>query len=473
MTSYEKIRAYLLRAASQREADTHDLRRKNIPEDFVQYLWFTRKLLRTVKTTDGQTVKMIQPGLWNRESGPDFKNAVIRIGDATVVGDVEIHLHPRGWQEHGHDRDPAYESVILHVAFAPDKKEFFTRTNRHRFVPTVIVSEQLSEPLEFLLEDYDPDTSGHTGQKHEPAFHENGRCAEVIGGSDIRSILDEAGRQRFLEKAARWARVAKSTSLRQAIWEGTCEALGYKKNKLPMRLIARESFGFLSEGKRPPQERLAILMGLAGFLPHQLPESGDRDYVSGLWNVWWKHRAQFAPAERGFTALWRFDGIRPVNHPHRRVAAAALLWDLLPKIEKAVTSFPASLDDMDAFPMKDGYWNHHHTLTGKRSSAGIALVGADRWTQIKGNILYPLAHAFAKSQSTRENLFTLFTRLPSSDNDQTIRAACQRLGLTPRDVRGHLRKQGLHQIYRDFCLADASDCANCPFPKMVAAWDNH
>jgi len=465
---YEKLRTYLLNAAHIQFAPPEG--GIKLSEHFLQFLWFERKLIKKLTTTDGKTVEIIQPGFWNHEAGPDFKNAVIKLEDHTLSGDIEIHLHDKGWVEHNHESDPAYNSVILHVAYFADTKERFVRNSRHEFIPQIIIQKQIAEPVEFLFEDYDPLESAQDSLPH----YEAGRCAEVIQSDHkaLLEILDNAGRQRFLNKAARWHRISENTSVRQALWEGICEALGYKNNKLPLRLLARKVFPYFSAKAFTPAERIAIMTGLSGFLPYDLDnkeESIEKSYILGLWNIWWKHRGQFA-AEAGFLFKWRLDSTRPGNHPHRRIAAAALVWDLLPKLEKAIRSFPASLEDFETFPVQDEYWNNHYTLKGKPAKKSLQIIGADRWRQIQSNILAPMAYACAKTPSIQTMIFAQFARIPSPGSDHIIRAACQRLEITPQEVKGIVRKQGLHQIYQDFCLADRSDCANCPFPKFVSEW---
>ena len=89
-------------------------------EMMYQYLWRHKMLGRKILTVDGERVEIIRPGVHNRDAGPDFVNARLRIGGQEWVGNVEIHVRASDWYLHGHDGDPAYDNVVLHVVAVND-----------------------------------------------------------------------------------------------------------------------------------------------------------------------------------------------------------------------------------------------------------------------------------------------------------------------------------------------------------------
>lgn len=90
-------------------------------EQLLHYIWKHRILpLHELRTTDGRLVEIIDPGLHNHHSGPDFFNAKIRLDGTLWVGNVEIHERSADWFLHGHDQDPAYNNVVLHIASTID-----------------------------------------------------------------------------------------------------------------------------------------------------------------------------------------------------------------------------------------------------------------------------------------------------------------------------------------------------------------
>src|SRR2546427_4197711 len=74
------------------------------PERLLQVIWFHQRVSRDqLATLDGKRVRVLHPGFWNHEAGPDFRAAVIQFDDETPRScDVEIDLHTNGWRAHRH-----------------------------------------------------------------------------------------------------------------------------------------------------------------------------------------------------------------------------------------------------------------------------------------------------------------------------------------------------------------------------------
>ena len=92
-----------------------------ITEDFLHYVWKFRLFERSaLQTVNGDELEIYSPGLHNTDSGPDFQNGRIRIGDTTWAGNIEIHINSSDWQKHNHTTDEAYNNVVLHVVYGDD-----------------------------------------------------------------------------------------------------------------------------------------------------------------------------------------------------------------------------------------------------------------------------------------------------------------------------------------------------------------
>ena len=91
-------------------------------EDFLHYLWRTKRFhLENLLTTEAVPLQIIDFGQHNHHAGPDFLEAKIQIGETIWAGNVEIHVKASEWLAHQHQKDKAYDNVILHVVLEEDQ----------------------------------------------------------------------------------------------------------------------------------------------------------------------------------------------------------------------------------------------------------------------------------------------------------------------------------------------------------------
>ena len=273
---------------------------KRLTEAQLTAIWRGRRFpAGALVTRQGVPVTVIYQGREGRGPGPDFRGAVIAGPSAlTLRGDVELHVRASSFHAHGHDRDPAYSDVILHVVFEDDVGAD-TLLPCGRTAPVVALApwvharageleRWLSQPLLW----------------REP-------CHEALvrlGAVGVGAALEAEGDRRFAEKTARMAARIGEAGAEQALYEAVLEALGYGGNSaamlalariLPWRLLAdaigaergRQGLNVLSEhqashGAEHPCERRvasgdtlrgnpanvraeALLLGCAGLLPSQ------------------------------------------------------------------------------------------------------------------------------------------------------------------------------------------------------------
>ncbi|MDR3060486.1 MAG: DUF2851 family protein, partial [Dysgonamonadaceae bacterium] len=121
-------------------------------ETLLHYVWkYKLYKISALKTTDGDPVEVVDPGLPNTNAGPDFFNAKIKINNRIWAGNVEIHGRSSDWFLHKHEQDKSYNSVILHVI--ETKNQEFISDQNGRIIPQLIleVPEQVKENYEYLL----------------------------------------------------------------------------------------------------------------------------------------------------------------------------------------------------------------------------------------------------------------------------------------------------------------------------------
>src|SRR4051812_26248351 len=114
-------------------------------EDFLLYVWKFRLFDRIgLQTEDGEGIEILSTGNQNTDSGPDFHNARIKIGETVWAGNVEVHLSASDWQKHGHTTDNAYDNVILHVVYINDLPLVLSNGRK---IPTLQLQDRIPAEL--------------------------------------------------------------------------------------------------------------------------------------------------------------------------------------------------------------------------------------------------------------------------------------------------------------------------------------
>ena len=157
-------------------------------EILLQYCWKHRiGISPTLTATDGKSVLILDPGLMNTDAGPDFINARIRIGEMLWAGNIEIHCRRQDWYAHGHDHDPAYDNVILHVVGSDEEGEAVRTSQGDRVEEVVIhVPQHVEESYEALM----------TADKYPPCYATVPRMPRL----SLRAWIDALQTERLQQK---------------------------------------------------------------------------------------------------------------------------------------------------------------------------------------------------------------------------------------------------------------------------------
>lgn len=445
------------------------------PERLLQAVWFHQRISReSLKTTDGLPVQILHPGFWNHEAGPDFKKALLRFGDeGACEGDIEIDMSSAGWRDHGHDKNPNFENVKLHVVW--DREEPGP-------IPTLALKQLLDSPIGELAI-----WLGSDSAQQFPADLLGNCCAPLreLGLERRQQLLQQAGLVRLQSKAAQLKSRARQSGSEQALWEGLFRALGYKNNVWPMQRLGEIRQRLTPADQKPKLLELqARLLGTAGLLPQELTraEKANDGYVRQLWDCWWRERSMFADCALP-RAAWRFNNLRPANHPERRLALAAH-WlgarQLPARLErwctKQIPDAELAKSLFEAFSVEDDdFWSFHWTLRSKRMKAAQPLVGPARVTDLAVNVVLPwlwMRAVEGKNSALQEKIEARYIAWPAAEDNTVLRLARNRLlgGASARELTGAAAQQGLLQIVKDFCEQSNAICDKCKFPELVREW---
>lgn len=393
-----------------------------MPELEWQARWFAGEFGDSWSTVDGAHVTIEDFGRWNREPGPDFVDARIRIDGRPLRGAIELDRDVRDWERHGHAANPAFRDVVLHVFTDGPARRFYTRTTDHREI----------------------------AQLRLPPFREEIRARPTLVSSAFDAsqthILLAAARHRMDLKARALKRCAAVHGDDNAWFAALGTALGYRKNQAPFLLLAQR-VGLHAAGTAKGE---ALLFGTAGFLespPQPDADRAVRHYLRDLWECWWTERAG---CERWILprTAWSFAGIRPANHPHRRVAALARIAAGWASIRGALahTRRDALVGALES--LAHPFWNTRYHLDCSRLPEPRSLIGTDRITDILVNILHPLA--IARSDRAWEDFLLEKGPSPAAVMRQS---AARFFGSAKLPLGSAALQQGLLQLERDFRAA--------------------
>lgn len=442
------------------------------PEKLLQALWFHQRIRRSsLRLVDGRPLQVLHPGFWNRESGPDFRKAIVRIGDdSPLQGDIEIDLHTAGWTSHHHGTNPNYHGVVLHVVW---------ECTTPRKEPLLELRNQLEDTWQNLA-------IWHGSQAEHPwPPMARGQCQMPLQALDDTAqakVLEDAARVRFEARESRLRLKARDVGWDAAFWIYLFRALGYKQNAWPMQRLGELAMTWSDAGSSQGEIE-ARLLGIAGLLPNELhrecPESQQKHRE--LWDYWWRERHQWSEVSLPRN-VWVLSGIRPANHPQRRLALASR-WLADPQFiarlddwlhEPAEGGAHAAFDLLKALsPGSDPFWCHHWTLRSQREAAFLPFLGAARTADIAVNVLLPWMFARARERGDEracEESRRRYFSWPAAQDNSILRLARHRL-LKGDQSKAKLRlaasQQGLMQIVADFCDRSNALCENCPFPEQL------
>lgn len=447
-------------------------------ERHLQAVWFDERLRpKTLETSDGEPVKVVTPGRWNLEAGPDFTNAALIVGTRQrhLHGNVEIHIRPSDWQQHRHRHDPRYRDVVAHVTYYPGP---LPETELPPGTVIVALRDTLKTMPAFAFENIDLAAYPFAIRREATP------CSRLVAQrppDDWESLLEAAGVERLRRRMLLFEQQPDMASRSQLLYEECMAALGYKLNKAPMRLLARRLTlaALRNESGNDVECAYALLAGVAGLLPKNIATGWDgetRDTVRRWWNYWWKMRGRWAKAIIPREA-WVFAGQRPANQPLRRLMAAALLFGgVRPLTERIATIDPVQADCMERAGALLGqanvpsFWSSRLGLLGQRQKKAVALLGGERIAAITTNVLAP--YIFATSAIEDRRLPSAARCLaPEADNALIRQMAFNLFGRDHNPVlyRTGLRQQGLLHLFHEFCLPTRIGCADCRLPAALAA----
>ncbi|MCX6334631.1 MAG: DUF2851 family protein [Bacteroidia bacterium] len=360
-------------------------------EEFLHYLW-KYSLYDPDKLLDneGNKIEILNPGEYNRDSGPDFFSARLRIAGMVWAGNVEIHVRASDFDNHKHNIDPVYDNVILHVVIENDRRIYNSRGE-----------EVLTAELVFSASVYEK----YMNLVNNPFII---ACQSSINELDplhIRHWLSSIVIERIQEKSEQ---IMKTLSMTGNDWEETfyrqlSRYFGFRVNTGPFEMLAAAlPFKIIRKHSDNLFQIEALLYGTGGMLDEGLfREAVNDDYYLALTREYKILSAKYSLRPvHGW--IWKFARLRPANFPTIRISQLASMLTVTGGL------FSRTLDAVDITTLRNlfevtasEYWDDHFVF-GKGSRRYQKNTGSQATDLLLINAVIPVVFVYGKTRDSYE-----------------------------------------------------------------------
>ncbi len=421
----------------------------NFNEEFLYYVWKNKLFNKDkLKDADENYIEVIDTGTLNTDSGPDFFNAKVKINDTIWAGNVEIHINSSDWYRHLHNKNKAYDNVILHIVATDDKEVLRTDGT---IIPTAVLyyDKTIYERYKYLV---------NTTQILP--------CASYIKDIDmftLNSWLTVALYERLEEKTNLVKQIFKKTKNN---WEETfyiimAKAFGFKVNSLPFELLSKSlPLHILGKHKNNIFQIEALLFGQAGLLNEKYEE--EDEYYNKLQKEYsfLQKKYNLAPTEGH---LWKFMRLRPANFPTIRISQFAVLINKSNHLFSKVINSQNIKELQALFVIQSGiYWNNHYRF-GKTSIERTKRLGKGAINNLIINTIIPILFIYGKEKDDEEIISKALGFLEELKAEKNyITKGWQDAGF---EIKNAFFSQAVISLHNNYC--SKNNCLNCRIGNKI------
>lgn len=415
-------------------------------EMLYQYMWRYGLFGRNLPLVGGGRVRVVNPGILNLDSGPDFFNARLDFGDGVWAGNIEIHVKASDWYRHGHDSDRAYDSVLLHVVGINDRE---VSDGAGKPIPTV----EVRIPQEVCMT-YAELCSDRKGVRCQSRLHE-------IPELEVKNWADTLAIERIQQKATRVSNLLDATGgdWERAAFVTLARGLGFGLNAEPMEQLARSVQGnHLGRHSDNLHQLEAILFGQAGMLDPGIHQ--EDAYYRLLCREYGFLSRKYSLRPIGREA-WKYSRTRPGNFPPRRIALLArTLYGGLRLMNRLLETEgdQERLEDLFGWEL-EGYWRRHGAFGEEEREDLSQTLGKPSRRLLMINVAAPILYAYGAIHddiSLMEKATALLESLPPERN--SIIAQWTAGGIKAEDA---MRSQAMLHLRKEYC--DRGRCNECRY----------
>ena len=415
-------------------------------EEFLHYLWkyglFDRDKLFD---NDGNKIVVINPGEYNRDAGPDFFNARISIGGTVWAGNVEIHTRSSHFDNHGHQKDPAFNNVILHIVAENDKRIFNAKGE-----------EVLTAEI-----DFDPSLySKYVSLVNNPYII---ACQDEINKLDnilVRHWLNSLVIERLQSKSEVILKIFSETG---NDWEETFYRMliryfGFRVNTEPFEMLATAlPFRIIRKHSDNRFQIEALLFGTAGMLEEGLfKEALSDEYYCNLIKEFRILSAKYSLQPiHGW--IWKFSRLRPANFPTVRISQLAAMLSVAGGLFSKVLEAIEIKQLKDVFEVTASpYWDNHFVF-GKHSKGVPKNTGSQATDIFLINAVIPVIFVYGQRRDCQDicERALMFLEDINAESNSII-LEWKTIGIVPESA---FYSQALIQLRNEYCKK--RKCLHC------------
>lgn len=406
-------------------------------EDILSFIWrFQYFQTADLKTDENASLSIIRTGYKNSDAGPDFSEANVVINGIQWIGNIEIHVRSSDWLKHGHEKNPVYDSVILHVVWENDKPVI---RKDGSLIPTLTLNGMVKLSLleRCMLLQQEPEVIPCAN-----LFKQASKITKI-------AMLDSTLFQRLQKKSDL---VCELFEENKNDWEETAmqwiaQHFGFKLNDAAfLNLIKIISGKILRKTGNQISQTEALLFGCAGLIP----ENSEDIYVKEL-----QSEFRFLSIKYNLSGQimhryqWKFAKLRPAGFPTVRLAQLAQLFTGNNSLFSQIISAKTYAEFQGLFQLEQSvYWQEHY-LFGKKSASKVPFMGKDAANLLIINAVIPLLVAYSRRRQKPELMETalrLLSEIPAENN--RITREWNKLGM---HVTSAADSQALIEWYNHYC----------------------
>ncbi len=405
-------------------------------EQLFHFIW-QHKLYNTkeLTTTDGSQLQILEVGKHNKDGGPDFLQAKIKIDDVVLLGNIELHIHTSDWKLHNHTDDKKYQNIILHVVFFNDGEDEMN-------LPTLELNGRIS-PI--LLDKYE----------RLQISKQDLICKNML--HEIDDFTIESWKERLIAERLERKSNLILDDLKQNgnDWEKTLYHLigkyfGSHINFYAFELLVNHiDYKILLKHQQNIFQLEAILFGVAGFLNKDFVEIYPRELKQEFQFL--KHKYNLKEMQEYH---WQFLRIRPSSFPTIRIALFAQLIQKMP-LFSMVLEGKNNENILNKIEVSE-YWKSHYVLD-KLSKYRNKSLGEDFKQMLQINVFSPVLFGYAKQYNDIDLAEHAIDLLHKNYAEYNVKM--EHFAPTKIQLKTSYDSQAMLELYDNYCVKKR--CLEC------------